>query len=319
MKNILGWLMSIIVGPLIVTIIAGIVLIKMSGGSLSGLATLRGWIDLIFNSPVPMWAFVVLLAVAGGLAWYVITHRPTRLPKPQVHFVQDPLNNGWSPSDTAMNVNIGGTFTFTGLSYLTVLKICLKNTKQIGPMVAKIFLAGQGPTDVGKLELPPGAAVRAVIYFRVSPNKGTPGKDFKAKAIFRDNHNEDYPLDMEAELEYQGPTVPTRPPLGPAVPATPPQDPTAPTTDAEGMTKKLVMHVMRGKEKLLAYEVSREGLTGMCYLVERHFRDRDPASKTTASSDDANAQWLKWYREWKDSPGGFGGSFGTGLDGQPPF
>jgi hypothetical protein len=252
---------------------------------------------------------MVLLAVAGGLAWYVISHRPTRLPRPQVHFVQDPYNNGWSPSGMTMDVHIGGTFTFTGLVHLSVLKVSLKGTKEVGQMMPKLFLSGHGPTDVDKLELPPGIGVRAVIYFKVTPNKGTPGKDFKAKVIFTDNHNADYPLDKESELTYKGPTVP----------ATPPQDPAAPTTDAEGVTKKLIMHIMRGKDKLLAYEVTRAGQAGTQYLVERHFRDRIQGSTTTSSRDAANGQWLEWYREWKNSPGGFGGSFGTGLDGTPPF
>lgn len=92
-----------------------------------------------------------------------------------------------------------------------------------------------------------------------------------------------------------------------------------PLHSSDGMHKELLKYIMRGEERLIAYRTTREGLTGVSYLVEWQRPGQTPKSVQTPHRAQANDQWLTWYREWKNQPGGFGGSFGSGLDGAPPF
>jgi len=82
--------------------------------------------------------------------------------------------------------------------------------------------------------------------------------------------------------------------------------------------KLLIKLIMRGTEKLMAWEIIREGLPN-CYFVEFAMRDQVPKAYITSSNKEANEQWHEWYKVWKQQPGGFGGSFGTGLDGTLPW
>jgi hypothetical protein len=82
--------------------------------------------------------------------------------------------------------------------------------------------------------------------------------------------------------------------------------------------KLLKKHIMRGTEKLMAWEIIRVGLPN-CYFVEFTMRDKEPKSCITTSHKEANEQWHEWYTEWKQQPGSFGGSSGTGLDGTLPW
>lgn len=113
------------------------------------------------------------------------------------------------------------------------------------------------------------------------------------------------------------PLLPDPPPQG----ATKPPVPEAPPvfTDMEGVQKVLVCYIMGGHDKLLAYQTTRDGIPGTRFLVVRERAKQDPASKETSSRAEANDQWREWYLEWKKRPGGFGGTFGTGLSGEPPF
>jgi hypothetical protein len=93
-----------------------------------------------------------------------------------------------------------------------------------------------------------------------------------------------------------------------------------PAMTPDGVTKVLVKYIMRGtQQQLLAYETTRAGFPGTRYLVERKASDQDPKSCLTSNRDEANARWNEWFKEWEKQPGGFGGSFGTGLDGRPPW
>ncbi len=91
------------------------------------------------------------------------------------------------------------------------------------------------------------------------------------------------------------------------------------STTAEGVTKTLRRYIMRGRESLFAYEITREGFTGTQFLVERIIPDQNPKSTETSNRDEANLQWHKWYKEWEGQPGSFGGASGTGLDGNLPW
>jgi hypothetical protein len=97
--------------------------------------------------------------------------------------------------------------------------------------------------------------------------------------------------------------------------------PAPPPTElpADGVTKKPVMYIMFGPNRLLAYETTRQGFPGTRLLVERHLPNEQPKYCDTPNRDEANAQWRKWYEEWKAKPGGFGGASGTGLNGKPPW
>jgi hypothetical protein len=100
-------------------------------------------------------------------------------------------------------------------------------------------------------------------------------------------------------------------------PGPPPTD--IPATTADGVTKICVMHVMHGGNQLLAYEVTRRGFPGARFLVERRIPNQQPKYCDTPNRDEANAQWRKWYLEWKAMPGGFGGASGRGLFGDLPW
>lgn len=69
----------------------------------------------------------------------------------------------------------------------------------------------------------------------------------------------------------------------------------------------------------MASRVTRDGVPGSNYLVEWQRRNQNPKSVQTPNRAQANDQWLIWYQEWKKQPGAFGGAFGTGLNGAPPF
>jgi hypothetical protein len=83
-------------------------------------------------------------------------------------------------------------------------------------------------------------------------------------------------------------------------------------------SKLLKKRIMRGTEKLMAWEIVRAGLPN-CYFVEFAMRDRDPQAHITADYKEANVRWHEWYKVWKQQPGAFGGSSGDGLDGTLPW
>jgi hypothetical protein len=94
---------------------------------------------------------------------------------------------------------------------------------------------------------------------------------------------------------------------------------TLPATTADGVSKVCVMYVMSGPDRLLAYEVTRKGFPGTRFLVERHLPKQQPRYCDTPNRDEANAQWSKWYDEWRAKPSGFGGASGAGLSGKLPW
>jgi hypothetical protein len=112
-----------------------------------------------------------------------------------------------------------------------------------------------------------------------------------------------------------------KPDHGPATLDLPPPIPAAelPIATVDGVSKVPVMYIMRGHEKLLAYEVTRQGFPGTRFLVVRERSGEEPKSLETPNQDEATAKWQEWYREWQQQPGGFAGASGTGLDGKPPW
>ena len=111
--------------------------------------------------------------------------------------------------------------------------------------------------------------------------------------------------------------IPPPPPIS-SIPTSPPGTVAGETPD--GVAKHLVKYIMSGtRQQLMAYETTRQGFPGTRFLVERVVPNQDPRSYLTPDRDKANAQWREWYDEWRKQPGGFGGSFGTGLDGQLPW
>jgi hypothetical protein len=96
-----------------------------------------------------------------------------------------------------------------------------------------------------------------------------------------------------------------------SIPPGPPESAIPTTTTEDGVTKRCVMYVMCGGNRLLAYEVTREGFPGTRFVVERHWPNQLPRYKSTPDRIAANTQWLQWYREWQAQPNAFGGASGT--------
>ena len=85
-----------------------------------------------------------------------------------------------------------------------------------------------------------------------------------------------------------------------------------------GPNKRLIKRIMRGSEKLIAWEIIREELPNV-FFVEFTVRNLESDSCITADYKVANSQWHEWYKLWKQQPGGFGGASGDGLDGTLPW
>jgi hypothetical protein len=136
--------------------------------------------------------------------------------------------------------------------------------------------------------------------------------DAKKETLYQTEHEVVYDTFWrEAHIHLTKGVAPVEPPH---------QHAAVPATTPDGVTKVLVKYIMRGTQhQLLAYETKREGFPGTRYLVERKASGQDPKSCLTSNRDEANARWNEWFKEWEKQPGGFGGSFGTGLDGRPPW
>jgi hypothetical protein len=85
-----------------------------------------------------------------------------------------------------------------------------------------------------------------------------------------------------------------------------------------GPNKRLIKRIMRGTEKLMAWEIIREELPKV-FFVEFTVRNLEPDSCVTADYKVANSQWHQWYKLWNQQSGGFGGASGDGLDGTLPW
>jgi hypothetical protein len=85
-----------------------------------------------------------------------------------------------------------------------------------------------------------------------------------------------------------------------------------------GPTKVLVKRIMRGTEKLMAWEILREGFPNV-YFVEFSIRNLEPHSCVTRDYKVANERWHEWFKQWKQQPAAFGGTSGDGLDGTLPW
>lgn len=92
------------------------------------------------------------------------------------------------------------------------------------------------------------------------------------------------------------------------------------TTAPQRVNKVLVKHIMRGTEQqLMAWEITGQGFDGTRYLIGWTLPNQKPTFCETPDYKQANAQWHEWFKQWEKQPGGFGGAFGTGLDGKPPW
>lgn len=106
----------------------------------------------------------------------------------------------------------------------------------------------------------------------------------------------------------------------PVILAIPPEAPITATSTPDGVHRTLKRYVFRGtQQQLMASETTRDGFPGTRYLVEFIVAGQEPKSCSTPNRDEANAQWLIWYEQWEKQPGGFGGTFGTGLGIRKPF
>lgn len=136
--------------------------------------------------------------------------------------------------------------------------------------------------------------------------------DDKKKFLYETTHEVVYNgfwCDAHIRLIQGTKSVETNPPL---------PDTSALVNTGPGPKKLLVKRIMRGTEKLIAWEIVRENLP-KCYFVEFSLRDLEPDACISADFKVANERWHEWYKQWKQQPGGFGGASGDGLDGSLPW
>jgi len=88
----------------------------------------------------------------------------------------------------------------------------------------------------------------------------------------------------------------------------------APAIPLNALHGKLAKHIMGNGRKLLAFRTPRN-----TYLVEYHRPGELVKSIETPNAEAANMQWREWFLDWKGQPAAFGGSSGTGLNGDLPF
>jgi hypothetical protein len=136
--------------------------------------------------------------------------------------------------------------------------------------------------------------------------------DAKKEILYRTEHEVVYDAFWhEAHIHLRQGTSPIKLPY---------QHSPATVTTPDGVTKVLVKYIMRGtQQQLFAYETTRDGFPGTRFLVERVVPNQERQSCLTTNREEANIKWHEWFKEWEKQPGGFGGSFGTGLDGRLPW
>jgi hypothetical protein len=136
--------------------------------------------------------------------------------------------------------------------------------------------------------------------------------DDKKKVLYQTTHEVIYNtfwLDAQTHLVEGTTPIKTAPPL---------PDTAALVNTGPGPNKLLVKRIMRGTEKLMAWEIVRDGFPN-AFFVEFSIRNLEPKSCVTSDHRVANGEWHEWYKEWKQQPGGFGGASGDGLDGTLPW
>jgi hypothetical protein len=144
--------------------------------------------------------------------------------------------------------------------------------------------------------------------------------DAKKEILYQTTHQVIYDgFWQEAHVHLVQGTVPIKLPFSHS------EKPALPLPDVAGLvntgpstSKPLIKRIMRGTEKLMAWEVVRVGFP-KCYFVEFTMRGMEPQAYISADYKEANERWHEWYKVWKQQPGAFGGSSGDGLDGTLPW
>ena len=181
-------------GAVVTAIVAAIINAWVVGQPLSGLVKLQGLYKTFFLSPVPAWAFALVLMVAVFSFIYAVKNAPSHKRKGRVHFIPDGFNTGWAKQhDKEMNARIGGTFTYDGPDPVILLQAFLKGAEPTG------FIANTEPSDgshrpvsTGELWLVPGQPVQGVLYLRFGVVLGTPGQPLRREVFFRDSFGWDF-------------------------------------------------------------------------------------------------------------------------------
>jgi hypothetical protein len=144
--------------------------------------------------------------------------------------------------------------------------------------------------------------------------------DAKKEILYQTTHQVVYDgFWHEANVHLVQGTVPIKLPFSHAAkPAPPLPDVAGLLNTGPSASKPLIKRIMRGTEKLMAWEVIRAGFP-KCYFVEFTMRGMELKAYITTDYKEANERWHEWYKVWKQQPGGFGGSSGDGLDGTLPW
>jgi hypothetical protein len=193
------------IGTVVTAIVAAIINAWVVGQPLSGLVKLQGLYKTFFLSPVPAWAFALVLMVAVFSFIYAVKNAPSRKRKGRVHFIPDGFNTGWAKQhDKEMNARIGGTFTYDGPDKVIVLQAFLKGAAPAGFGANIEPIDGSGKTvATEELWLAPGHPVRGVLYLRFGLVLGTPGQPLRREVFFRDSFGRDFSVG-QVDFPYIG-------------------------------------------------------------------------------------------------------------------
>jgi hypothetical protein len=144
--------------------------------------------------------------------------------------------------------------------------------------------------------------------------------DAKKEILYQTTHEVVYDgFWHEANVHLVKGTVPIKLPFSHAAkPAPPLPDVASLVNTGPSANKHLIKRIMRGTDKLMAWEVIRAGFP-KSYFVEFTLRGVEPKAYITADYKEANEYWHECYKMWKQQPGAFGGSSGDGLDGTLPW
>lgn len=144
--------------------------------------------------------------------------------------------------------------------------------------------------------------------------------DAKKAILYQTTHQVIYDgFWQEGHVHLVQGTVPIELPFSHAAkPAPPLPDVAGLVNTGPSPNKLLIKRIMRGTEKLMAWEVISVGFP-KSYFVEFTMRGMEPKAYITADYKEANERWHEWYKVWKQQPGAFGGSSGDGLDGTLPW
>lgn len=263
---------------------------------------------------VPIWSllatFVISICALAWLHWL----RTIRGRKPQLHMAWHG-SAGWG---------IGGLLNKDGME--SVLRIQGPVVITSSHLTESVIVTGielKGAEYAGPyfqmFEVNPGETIKQHLMLNFRGLNPAKGRALTVNLSFVDIKGDRYRLKPAALRAFPGLDNPARESPSPQESRTSPPSPhpAFPLDGEDGVHREIILYIMHGQDQLLAYKTSRDGFPGTRFLVVRARPNQSPQSVDTPDQGSANAKWNEWYLEWKKK--GFGGAFGNGLDGAPPF